>query len=119
MEAETERTNDEARTETAPIEAAEREASQTAAIMRRYRDLLVAANPDAVAELIQGADPDQLESSVAAAKAAFARAKEAARAELATSPTPMNPGRREGPPAGLESAGPLAKIAWGLRDLRN
>ena len=83
-------------------------------VVGRYRELLVAANPDAVPELIQGGDTEALDGSLVAAKAAYARAKEAARAELAASPSPVNPLRRNAPPAGIESAGPLAKIAWGL-----
>lgn len=84
----------------------------------RYRELLVRANPDAVPELIRGADTEELDGSLEAAKAAFARAREAARAELASAPAPTNPLRRDLPPAGLGAAGPLAKIAWGLREGR-
>ena len=80
----------------------------------RYRELLVAANPDAVPELIQGPGIEELDASLAGAKAAFARAREAARAELSASPGITNPVRRDLPPAGLDGAGPLAKIAWGL-----
>ncbi len=80
----------------------------------RYRELLVAANPDAVPELIQGPGIEDLDASLAGAKAAFARARESARAELAASPGTTNPVRRALPPAGLDGAGPLAKIAWGL-----
>jgi hypothetical protein len=83
--------------------------------VERYRELLVAANPDAVPELIAGADTDALDRSLEGAKAAFARAREAARAELARQgPAPTNPLRRDLPPAGLDTAGPLAKIAYGL-----
>ena len=101
--------------ETQRQQAGESESEKMGEVVRRYRDLLVAANPDAVPELIQGSDVDNLDRSVAVAKAAFARAKEAARAELAASPSPTNPLRRDVPPAGLETAGRLAKIAWGLR----
>ncbi len=87
--------------------------------VERYRELLVSANPDAVPELIRGESVEELDGSLEVAKAAFARAREAARAELASSPTPANPPRRNAPPPGLESAGPLAKIAWGLRESRN
>jgi hypothetical protein len=80
----------------------------------RYRELLVAANPDAVPELIQGPGIEELDASLAGAKAAFARAREAARAELSASPGITNPVRRDLPPAGLDGAGPFAKIAWGL-----
>ncbi len=85
-------------------------------VVQRYRDLLVAANPDAVPELIAGEDVETLDRSLVAAKAAYARAREAARAELAASPSPTNPLRRDLPPPGIENAGPLAKIAWGLRE---
>ncbi|MDP9379477.1 MAG: hypothetical protein M3Q29_04875 [Chloroflexota bacterium] len=84
--------------------------------IERYRELLVAANPDAVPELITGADTEELDRSLETAKAAFARAREAARSELAAVPSPTNPLRRDLPPAGLDAAGPLAKIAWGLRE---
>ncbi|MDP9351891.1 MAG: hypothetical protein M3P51_10185 [Chloroflexota bacterium] len=91
-------------------------AQQLERVVERYRTLLIAANPDVVPELVQGADTEELDRSLEVARAAFARAREAARAELASSPTPTNPLRRDTPPVGLESAGPLAKIAWGLRD---
>lgn len=87
------------------------------ATIGRYRDLLVAANPEAVPELIAGADIEELDRSLETAKAAYARAKQAARAELtASGPAPTNPLRRDLPPPGLAAAGPLAKIAWGLRE---
>jgi hypothetical protein len=82
----------------------------------RYRELLVAAHPDAVPELIRGADIAELDASLGPAKAAYARARESARAELAAAPRGANPPRRSAPPAGLEAAGPLAKIKWGLRE---
>ena len=84
--------------------------------VQRYREALIAANPDAVPELIQGSDTEELDRSVEVARAAFARAKEAARAEIASAPTPTNPVRRAGPPVGIEAAGSLAKIAWGLQE---
>lgn len=84
--------------------------------VQRYRELLVAANPDAVPELIRGEDVAALDSSLTGAKAAFARAREAARAELMPGAVAVSPQRRSTPPPGLEAAGPLAKIAWGLRE---
>ena len=108
--------NEETRQE--PGAAREADAGRLEKAVARYRELLVRANPDAVPELIVGADTEELDRSVEAAKAAFARAREAARAELAAAPAPTNPVRRDLPPAGLEAAGPLAKIAWGLREGR-
>lgn len=105
---------DETQTEQPEAPGADAEARLARAV-ERYRDLLVAANPDAVPELIAGADTDALDRSLEGAKAAFARAREAARAELTRQgPAPTNPLRRDLPPAGLDTAGPLAKIAYGL-----
>lgn len=103
-------------TQAEPGGAEERAAQQLERAVERYREVLIAAHPDVVPELVRGADTDELDRSLEVARAAFARARDAARAELASAPTPTNPLRREGPPAGLEGAGPLAKIAWGLRD---
>lgn len=108
--------------ETAGAEDATRGAEREAAAaleraVGRYRELLVRANPDAVPELIAGGSVEELDGSLETAKAAYARARDAARRELAASgPLPSSPPRRDAPPAGLEAAGPLAKIAWGLRE---
>lgn len=113
--------NDEETPQTQPIENApsEPEASPEADALRRtvsrYREMLLAANPDSVPELVRGDDVESLDRSLAEAKAAFARAKEAARLELVSGTLPSNPQRRDAPPPGIENAGPLAKIAWGLR----
>lgn len=99
-------------TQIVPVEAEQK----LAQAVQRYRELLVAANPDAVPELIQGEDVATLDASLAGAKAAFARAREAARATLLPAGAAVNPERRSAPPPGLDAAGPLAKIAWGLRE---
>ena len=98
--------------ETQPPGAAE----QLRRVVERYREALIAANPDVVPELVRGADVEEVDRSLVGAKVVYARVREAARAELAASPAPTNPARRNVPPAGIEAAGPLAKIAWGLRE---
>jgi hypothetical protein len=77
------------------------------------REALIAAHPDAVPELIAGATADELRSSVASAKAAFARALETARSALAAEP--VSPGATARTlPVNAEAMSPSAKIAWAI-----
>jgi hypothetical protein len=85
----------------------------TADQLARLRDVLVAANPEAVPELIVGGDLDALLASVETARAAYARARESAtRAALAA--IPRGGGTRALDPAAYAQLSPEAKIAFAL-----
>jgi hypothetical protein len=78
------------------------------------REALIAAHPDAVPELIGGSTVDDLRGSVTAAKAAFARALETARATLAAER--VSPGAAARTlPVNAEAMSPSAKIAWAIK----
>jgi hypothetical protein len=79
----------------------------------RLREVLVAANADAVPELIAGADFEALLASVEPARAAFARVKEVAAQGLAAG-VPRGGGTREIDPAVYGGLSPEGKIAVGL-----
>jgi hypothetical protein len=84
-----------------------------AAALALAREALIAANPDAMPELIVGATAEELRASLAAAKAAFGRAVEAARAQLAGQVvSPGAPARTV--PVNVEAMSASAKIAWAL-----
>lgn len=76
----------------------------------RLREALVAANPEAVPELIAGADFDALLASVAPARAAYARVRDEA-ARQAAGAVPRGGGVREVDPAVYADLSPEAKIA--------
>jgi hypothetical protein len=77
------------------------------------RDVLVAANPEVVPELIGGGDLDALLASVETARAAYARVKETAvRSALAA--IPRGGGTRALDPAAYADLSPEAKIAFAL-----
>lgn len=85
----------------------------TADQLARLRNVLVAANPEAVPELIGGTDLDTLLASVETARAAFTRVKDAAtRAALAA--IPRGGGTRALDPAAYADLSPEAKIAFAL-----
>jgi hypothetical protein len=77
-----------------------------------YRDLLRVAHQDAVPEMIGGESVEELNKSLEAAKAAFARAKEQALKDLAGAAVSSG-GERSAPDA--SSLSPVSKIAWGLK----
>ncbi len=81
--------------------------------MARLRDTLVSANPDAVPEMIAGADFDSLLASVEGAKSAFARIKGAVQGESAAG-VPRGGGTRTVDPATYAALSPAAKIAVGI-----
>jgi hypothetical protein len=90
-------------------------AEATGIDMSQVRDLVLAAHPDVVPEMVQGATFDELMASVEPARTAYQRiAEEAGRAR----PTPRvaaQPGQRSVSLAEVESLSPLGKISEGLR----
>ena len=79
----------------------------------RLREVLVAANPEAVPELIGGETFEALLASVAGARAAFARVREET-SRLAASGVPRGGGTREIDPAIFAGLSPHGKIVQGL-----
>lgn len=79
----------------------------------RLRETLVAANPEAVAEMIQGDDFESLLASVDAAKSAFARVRGTVEGEAAGA-VPRGGGTRTVDPATYAALSPAAKIAVGI-----
>ena len=87
--------------------------SAAAEALALAREALIAAHPDAVPELIGGVTVGDLRGSVTAAKAAFARALETARAALAAEQ--VSPGAAARTlPVNAEAMSPSAKIAWAI-----
>lgn len=82
--------------------------------LARLREVLVAAHPEAVPELIAGADFDSLLGSIEGARAAFARVREET-ARVAAGIVPRGGGTREVDPAVFAGLSPEGKIAQGLR----
>ncbi len=85
----------------------------TAEQLARLRETLVAANPEAVPELIAGDDFEALLASVDPAREAYRRVREQAARE-ATAGVPRGGGVREPDPALFADLSPEAKIAAGL-----
>ena len=79
----------------------------------RLRETLIAANPEAVPELIAGADFEALLASVAPARAAYARIREQA-TQGAGAVVPRGGGTREPDAALYADLSPEAKIAAAL-----
>ena len=85
----------------------------TPAQLGRLRETLIAANPEAVPELIAGADFEALLASVAPARAAYARIREQA-TQGAVAVVPRGGGTREPDAALYADLSPEAKIAAAL-----
>ncbi len=81
----------------------------------RVRDLVLAAHPDVVPEMVQGTNFDELMASVEPAREAYQRIT----AEVASTPAPpklaAQPGQRSTSLADVETLSPLGKISEGLR----
>lgn len=92
--------------EEAPVEAP----GLTAGQLARLREALVAAHPEAVPELIAGADFDALLASVEPARAAYARIRDEAARQVAGL-APRGGGVREVDPAVYADLSPEGKIA--------
>ena len=88
-------------------------AGMSAEQLGRLREVLVAAHPDAVPELIAGATFEALLDSVAGARAAFTRVRDEA-ARALTAGVPRGGGTREIDPAVFAGLSPEGKIAVGL-----
>lgn len=79
------------------------------------REALIAANPEAVAELITGATAAELRASVAAAKAAYASAAERVRQQLGEQSVPAGGGARsEQGAVDVAALSPSAKISTAI-----
>ena len=85
----------------------------TADQLTRLRDVLIAAHPEAVPELIAGADLDTLLASLEPARAAYDRARQAA-TQAALAAIPRGGGTRTPDPAAYADLSPEAKIALAL-----
>ena len=92
---------------------AEAAAGMSAEQLGRLREVLVAAHPEAVPELIAGATFEELLGSVAGARAAFTRVRDEAARALAAG-VPRGGGTREIDPAVFAGLSPEGKIAVGL-----
>jgi hypothetical protein len=93
--------------------AAEIVEGMSAAQLERLREVLVAAHPDAVPELIAGATFEALLDSVDGARAAFTRVRDESARVLAAG-VPRGGGTREIDPAVFAGLSPEGKIAVGL-----
>lgn len=87
--------------------------AQRAGLAQLRRALLAEHAGQLVPELVAGSSTEELEASLALARAAYERAAEAARQELASQQVPAGNVARQG--ADLEALSPLGKIAHGLQ----
>lgn len=92
---------------------AENAAGMSGAQLGRLREVLVAAHPEAVPELIAGGTFEELLDSVEGARAAFTRVRDEA-ARALTAGVPRGGGTREIDPAVFAGLSPEGKIAVGL-----
>ena len=98
---------------TSPEErAAAAEATATAAVAR-YREL-VAAAPDLVPGMVQGATVEEIDASADVARRAYADISRSVAARYEADVPPGNPARSASTP-GVEALPPEAKIALGLQ----
>lgn len=107
-------TEDGAERESEPVDG-----SVGAGDLARIRDLVLAAHPDVVPELIQGTTMDELMASIEPAREAYQRiaSQTAAQASkpVATPKVAAQPGQRDRVIADIENLSPLGKISEGLR----
>jgi hypothetical protein len=90
-------------------------AGQGAVDLTRVRELVLAAHPDVVPELVQGDTFDDLISSIEPARDAYQRIASEAAATRSTPNVAAQPGQRGTHLVDVESLSPLAKISEGLR----
>ena len=83
--------------------------------LTRVRDLVLAAHPDVVPEMVQGATFDELMASVEPARDAYQRIASAAASTRSAPKVAAQPGHRSATLADIESLSPLGKISEGLR----
>jgi hypothetical protein len=82
--------------------------------LTQVRDLIIAAHPDVVPEMITGTSFDELMTSIQPARDAYQRiASQTLRP--AAPPVAAQPGQRASMSADMESLSPLGKISEGLR----
>lgn len=81
----------------------------------RVRDLVLAAHPDVVPEMVQGATFDELMSSVEPAREAYQRIAAEATQPRTAPRVAAQPGQRGTSLVEMESLSPLGKISEGLR----
>jgi hypothetical protein len=93
----------------------EASASTEAADLERIRDLVLAAHPDVVPEMVQGSTFDELMGSVEPARDAYQRIVGQVKPPEATPKVATQPGGRGTALHDVESLSPLAKIREGLR----
>lgn len=99
------------------VEAAAVDVVEASAALALAREALVAAHPDAIAELIGGASVEELRSSVVTARAAYARAVERAKSELVAAQSSVSagaPARSESAGAALGALSPSEKIRYAI-----
>jgi hypothetical protein len=81
----------------------------------QVRELVLAAHPDVVPEMVRGATFDELMASVEPARTAYQRIVEEHRRASPAPKVAVQPGQRSASPAEFDSFSPLAKISEGLR----
>lgn len=87
--------------------------------LAQVRELILAAHPDVVPEMVTGATFDDLMASIPAAREAYQRIAENLRQQPATpSPVPAGQPGRQTYLINVEALSPSAKIAEGLRQRR-
>lgn len=83
--------------------------------LARVRDLVLAAHPDVVPEMVQGETFDELMASVDPARTAYQRIAAEAASTRTAPKVAAQPGQRGTSLADMESLSPLGKISEGLR----
>ncbi|MBX5446319.1 hypothetical protein [Sphaerobacter sp.] len=87
--------------------------------LERIRELILAAHPDVVPDMITGTTFDELMASIEPARAAYARIAERIRSQPGNAPgIPAGQPGRQPSPAHVERLSASAKIAEGLRRRR-
>ncbi|MFS8531670.1 hypothetical protein [Sphaerobacter thermophilus] len=87
--------------------------------LERIRELILAAHPDVVPDMIKGTTFDELMESIEPARAAYARIAESIRSQPSNAPgIPAGQPGRQTSPAHVERLSASAKIAEGLRRRR-
>jgi hypothetical protein len=81
----------------------------------RVRELVLAAHPDVVPEMVQGATFDELMSSVQAAREAYQRIASEATQSRGAPRVAAQPSQRSASLVDMEALSPLGKISEGLR----
>lgn len=99
---------------TTPVVVTAAAAVVDAAALAQFREAIVAANPQAIPELIAGESFAAIQASVEGAKAAFTRVSEAVKAGGAVAPPKIPAGGGAPPPVDVSKMSPMAKISHGI-----